>query len=63
MRQRNQLAGPRLILGVSLLLVGVAIYQLAVELTNVPFCSSLCAGQAFFFWPQSSCFASACCSD
>lgn len=34
MRQSNQLAGPRLILGFSLLLGGVAIYQLAVELSE-----------------------------
>jgi MFS family permease len=34
MRQRTQLAGPRLILGASLLLAGVAIYQLAVEINE-----------------------------
>ena len=34
MKQRNQLAGPRLILGASLLLAGVAIYQLAVEINE-----------------------------
>lgn len=34
MRQRNQLAGPRLILGASLLLAGLAIYQLAVEINE-----------------------------
>lgn len=34
MRQQTQLAGPRLILGASLLLAGVAIYQLAVEINE-----------------------------